>query len=178
MNRIVIVGTTGVGKTTLAEKLGHRLDIPCLDLDTLFWGPNWTSPPDDVFRQRVSEAIRGEHWVVGGNYRRARDLIWTKADTLIWLDYPLWLSMSRLFRRTIRRIITQEELFNSGNRETWLKQFFSRDSLFLWAVQSNRETHRDRERAFQQPEYRHLEVIRMRWPHETERWLEKITKKT
>ncbi len=88
--RINVVGVTGSGKTTLARRLSDRLDIPHVELDALFWGPGWTETPDDVFRERVRQALAGERWVVDGNYSRIRDIIWPRADTIIWLDYS-WL---------------------------------------------------------------------------------------
>ena len=128
--RIVVVGATGSGKTTLAAQLAQAFDMPHIELDALYWGPNWTEPPRKEFRQRVRMALTGSCWVTDGNYSKARDLIWQKATDLVWLDYALPLIWSRLFRRAIRRIYHQEELWQ-GNRESWRGQFFSRDSLFL-----------------------------------------------
>ena len=85
--RIAVVGTSGSGKTTLAHRLAERLGIPHVELDALHWGPNWTPVAADLFRERVAQALSGEAWVVDGNYSRVRDIIWTRADTLVWLDY-------------------------------------------------------------------------------------------
>ena len=88
--KIVILGTTGSGKTTLARKISKELGIPHVELDALNWDPNWQQVDDVLFRDRVKEAISGEKWVVDGNYSRAgHDLIWPRADVAIWLDYPL-----------------------------------------------------------------------------------------
>src|SRR5690349_14236388 len=85
--RIMIVGTTGSGKTTLACQLAKRLALSQVDLDALYWNPQWTPAPPEVFRERVSTALSGDRWVVDGNYQQVRDLIWQRADTFIWLDY-------------------------------------------------------------------------------------------
>ncbi len=171
--RIAIVGTTGSGKTTLARQLAERLNLRHVELDALHWGPNWTEPPPDEFRQRVSAALNGQCWVVDGNYGKARDIIWGQADCLIWLDYSLPLIWSRLFRRAMHRIRHQEELWG-GNRESWRGQFFSRDSLFLFALTSRRRHHRDYPELLARPEYAHLQVYRQRSPRETEHWLQAV----
>src|SRR5947209_14117981 len=100
MQRIVVSGSTGAGKTTLARAIARRLDIPHVEMDALFWEADWTPAPDDVFFQRVRDATAGDAWVVDGNYTRARHLLWPRADIVIWLDFPLWVIFPRLLRRT------------------------------------------------------------------------------
>lgn len=174
MQRIVVVGVTGSGKSTLGEQLAQRLHFPFVELDALHWEANWTPAPLDIFRQRVDQALAGAQWVVGGNYSKVRDLIWTRADTLIWLDYPLYISLIRLFKRSVRRIVTQEDMWGSGNRETWRNQFFSRDSLFLWALKSARKTKKSYPKLLTQPEHAHLHVYRFKSPHDTQQWLNTV----
>ena len=168
--RLIVVGATGAGKTTLAQRAAARLGCPCVELDALFWGPGWTPAARDVFRARVAEALAGERWAAGGNYGQARDIVWRRADTLVWLDYPLPLVLGRLLRRTLRRILTREVLW-SGNRETWRAQFLSRESLFLWALHSHPRQRRDYPVLLAQPEYAHLQAWRLRSPAAAELWL-------
>jgi len=168
--RIIVVGATGSGKTTLARHLAQQSGLPHVELDALHWGPNWTLPPREEFRQRVAEALSGPRWVTDGNYSKARDITWQRADCLIWLDYSLALVWWRLFWRALRRIRQREELWGN-NRESWRGQFFSRDSLFLFAVTSRRKHHREYPGLLDQPEYAHLQVYRFRSPRQTERWL-------
>ena len=139
--RIVVVGTTSSGKSTLAEQLAKKLNLEFIELDALFWEPNWQGANVGVFRKRVETATSSQRgksedssgWVVAGNYRIVRDLIWPKAQAVIWLDYPLHIVFWRMLTRTIRRAVAQEELWN-GNRETfWAHlKFWSNDSLFNW----------------------------------------------
>ena len=131
--RIVIVGSTGSGKSTLARRVAVQLRITRIEMDALFWGPNWTQRPYDELRPIVDEATNETEWVVDGNYSRTRDIVWPKADTLVWLDYPLSLIMWRLWRRTLRRVFLRERLWND-NRERFWSQFLTRDSLFLWVL--------------------------------------------
>jgi adenylate kinase family enzyme len=175
VNRIAIVGATGSGKSTLAAQIGNKLDLPVIELDALFWEPNWTQVPDDLFRKRVDQALQGTHWVVGGNYSRARDIIWRRAEILIWLDYPLPLVAWRLFKRIVIRIISQEELWG-GNRETFRAQFLSRESLFLFLLKSKPRHRREYPQLLKKPEHIHLKLFRFRYPAETQTWVNSLVR--
>ncbi len=174
MQRIVVVGSTGSGKTTMARQLGGLLGLPHVELDALHWDANWTEAPDDVFRQRVVNALSGDGWVVDGNYSAVRDLIWGRTDTIVWLDYSLGLILRRLARRTARRVFTREQLWN-GNHESLRNALSPNDkSLFVWAVKKYQQRRREYPILFSQPEYAHLRVVRLHTPKETERWLAQI----
>jgi broad-specificity NMP kinase len=115
--RISVVGTIGSGKTTFARKSAKLLDVPHVELDALHWEPNWVEAPNYLFRERVKQSLEGDSWVVDGNYHQVRDIVWSRADTVVWLDYPFRTIIDRLARRTLRRILTHEELWN-GIRNT------------------------------------------------------------
>lgn len=168
--RICIIGTTGSGKTTLARQVSQRFLIPHIELDALHWEPNWTSAEAQVFRDRVTEALSGERWVVDGNYSAVRDIVWGKADTVVFLDYPFWLVIGRLMRRTLRRSLNQEELW-SGNRENIRKSFLSQESIVLWMLQTYQPNRKKYPLLFQQPEYAHLSVVHLQSPKIAEDWL-------
>jgi adenylate kinase family enzyme len=171
--RIVVIGTTGSGKTTLATQLARRLGASHIELDALHWEPDWAAAPLDVFRARVTQALSLDSWVADGNYSKVRDIVWGRADSIVWLDYSLPVILGRLTRRTVHRIITREELWN-GNRENLRGAFFSRDSIFLWALKTYRKQRRIYPPLFAQPEYHHLTIIRLPSPHVTNRWLDNI----
>jgi adenylate kinase family enzyme len=171
--RIVVVGTSGSGKTTLARTLAARLGLRHVELDALFWGPNWTKSPEDQMRARVTQALSGERWVIDGNYSTARDLISPRADTLIWLDYPLPLILARLARCTLRRLVMHETMW-AGNRER-MRRTLSRDSIMLWALQSHPRHKRLYPALLADPQYVHLTAIRLHTPRSMKRWLEGIS---
>lgn len=172
--RIIVVGSTGSGKTTLASKLSTMLGMPHIEMDALFWEENWTGVAPEVFRARVEQVTCQPTWVIDGNYSRVRDIVWGRADTVIWLDYPAPVIFWRLLWRTLRRTIMQEELW-SGNRERLANQFLSRDSLFLWAARKIPQHRRDYPALLASPEFHFDSVLRLRSPAACRRWLKSLT---
>jgi adenylate kinase family enzyme len=138
MQRIVVIGTTGSGKSRLAEQLSQRTGLRVIELDSLYWGRDWQGAPLELFRHRVEREIRDGGWIVVGNYGQVRDLVWPAADTLVWLDLPFPLVMSRLVRRTVKRALTKEDLWGNGNTESLTRSFFSRQSILWWAAKTHR----------------------------------------
>jgi adenylate kinase family enzyme len=170
MNRISVIGTSGSGKTTFADKLAGILRIPHVELDTLYWEADWEPAPRDVFRSRVREAVRTERWVVDGNYSTsARDLVWERADTIVWLDFSFTVTLGRVLRRTIYRLVTGEECCN-GNRER-LGAAFSRDSVIMWTLQSYKRHRVEYPLLLAVQEQRGAQTVRLHSPREANRWL-------
>lgn len=174
MKRVVVIGTSGGGKTTLAQEIAVRLKLPHTELDSLHHEPGWQEAELDVFRARVDVVTSGVVWVVDGNYSKVRDLVWPRADTLIWLDYPPHVFLPRLFWRTVKRIVTRENLWGTGNRETFQAQFLSRDSLFVWAWNSSKRRKTTYPHAFAQPEHAHLTIHHFTSPRQTREFMSKL----
>ena len=174
MQRVAVIGNTGSGKSTLAECLAAILGGSFVDIDALNWGPDWTPAPVPVLREQVTAALAGDCWAVAGNYSAVRDIIWRRADTIVWLDYPLPLVLRRLFRRTVRRVATRQKLWG-GNREHFRVQFASRDSLFLFALKAHGRRRREYPVELARPEYAHLCLMRFRQPEDTEQWLNSLS---
>ena len=171
--RINVVGTSATGKTTLAAALASSLRVPHVELDALHWEPGWTEAPDDVLRERVRTAIAGDAWVADGNYAKVRDLLWERAEAVVWLDLPLRTVLWRYLTRTIRRVGRREELW-SGNRETLSDHLFSRDSLFWWILTTYRR--RRREYPPQLAARPDIVAIRLRSRRAADRWLAEVTR--
>ena len=169
--RILVVGSTGAGKTMLARELAARLGAPHVELDALHFAEDWVEVPDKVFVARTAAATEGDSWILDGNYSAVmRDLAWERAETIVWLDYPFLVCGWRLLRRTVLRVISREELWQ-GNRETFRRSFASRDSILLWFLRTFRRRRRQYEAAMADPANSHLSFVRLRSPHETTRWL-------
>ena len=170
MQRVSVIGVTGSGKTTFAASLATRLQVAHVELDALHWEPNWTMAELDVFRRRVAGQVSADRWVIDGNYAKVRDLVWGRADTVVWLDYAFALTFARLLRRTLARIRSGEALW-SGNRERFAEQFLSRESLFVWAIKTYPRYRATFPVLLASETYRHLRVVRLRAPQAAQRWL-------
>ena len=169
----MVGGSTSTGKSTFARALAARIGAPVIELDEIRHGPDWTETPDALFRERLDPLTAGESWVVDGNYAFARDLTWARADTFVWLDYPLRLILWRLFWRTNRRILRREVLWN-GNRERFANAYLSSDSLYLWVFRRFWLRRRNWPRLLAETQYARLRVHRFRTPGEARRWLENV----
>ena len=170
--RVTVVGVTGSGKTTMAARLANYLHCRHVELDAIHWGPNWTPLPREPFREQVAQIVAGECWVTDGNYSAVQDLVLARADTVVWLDYPLPVIFWRLTRRTAGRVIFRTELWQ-GNRENWRSQL-GRDSLFLWALKTFRKRRKRYGALAGDPAMGHLQIIRLRSPRATRRWLRSL----
>lgn len=169
MRRINVVGTSCSGKTTLARAIAARLHLEHVELDALFWGPDWTPVPGTVFRERVGAAVAADAWVIDGGYSPIRDLTWSRVDTVVWLDYPMPLVIGRWARRTVVRLRSQEEFWpGSGNRES-LGNALSRGGLLWWILRTHRR--RRRTMAARLDARPDVQAIRLRSPAEAERWV-------
>lgn len=166
--RIVVVGSTGSGKTTLAKDIAARCQIPHIELDSLFWKADWQETPDGEFISKIRTALdnAGDSWVIDGNYSRIQPIIFPLADTIVWLDYPLRVSFLRLLKRTLRRVFTREKLW-SGNRESAKAALLSKESLLYYALKSYRRRKARYARLMMSDQYPHLRFIRLYHPRET-----------
>jgi len=172
MQRIAVTGTTGSGKSTLAGELARRLGVPHVELDALHWDAGWAAAPLDLFRERAAAALPQDgRWVVDGNYTPVRDISWGRADTLLWLDYPLPLVFWRLVRRTLWRGVARPELYN-GNRESLWEQLCTGESLLLRLLRTHHRRRREYPMTLTRPEYAHLRVERFRRPREASAWVD------
>ena len=163
MRRVSVVGNSGSGKSTVAAGVAARLGVAHIELDAVFHQPGWRELPRDEFRRRVGRAIEQPGWVVDGNYSAVIDLVWAKADTVIWVDPPRWMVMGRVIRRSVARVVFRRELWN-GNREDW-RRLFSTDpmtSIIAWSWTQHRKYHERYGRAARDPAFEHLTFIAIR----------------
>jgi adenylate kinase family enzyme len=163
VRRVSVVGNTGSGKTTFAGELGRRMGAPHLELDAVFHQPGWEELPAEEFRARVAGFTAGDRWVVDGNYSSVLDLVWQRADTVVWLDPPRHRVMRRVVWRTLRRVLSRAELWN-GNREPWgnLFRVDPENSIIAWAWTRHHVVRARYARAQADPANAHLKFIRLR----------------
>lgn len=171
--RVVVLGTSGAGKSTFARRLAELGACRHIELDALHWSPGWVEVPNDAFRAAVARALDAEAWVVDGNYPAARDLVWPSATHLVWLDYPRWLVMWRVTSRTLRRWVTREVICN-GNRESLRMSFMSKDSILWWAWSTFHGRRREYEALFAENPFPHLTLMRVGTPREAEALVQQL----
>ena len=142
---IAVWGQSASGKTTFSASLAARLGVPHVEMDALYWKPNWVEPPLDEFRAAIDSALAANPggWVMDGNYSRVQDLILPRAETIIWLRPPFWRVFWQVLRRTIGRC-RSGELFWGINRETWRQALFSRNSMIWYVLRTWRRYPRQR----------------------------------
>jgi adenylate kinase family enzyme len=170
--RFVVVGTSGSGKTVVANRLAQVYNIPHIELDSLFHGPNWTDRSNEAFQALIDEALdnAGSSWVICGNYlERSGCVHWRRATTVVWLDLPKWLVMTRVIRRTLWRLITRTELWN-GNREE-AKLLFHPEGVIGWAWSTHAKNRSTYAAMQQSDEWSGLEWVRLRSRDEVSHWL-------
>jgi adenylate kinase family enzyme len=154
--------------------LATELGVPHVELDAIFHQPGWQPLPVTEFRARVEAATASGGWVVDGNYSAVRDLVWARADTVVWLDVPRHAVVRQIIWRTVRRAALRVELWN-GNRERW-RNLFARDpdqSVIVWAWQRHSVYRARYTAAMADPAWRHLTFVPIRSRVEAQRLLER-----
>ena len=159
-----MIGTSGSGKTTLARRLAEQLDLPHLELDAVFHQPGWTPLPTDEFLARVEAFCAQDRWVVCGKYAAVRGLIFDRADTIVCLDHNRFAQTARVFRRTVRRARTGQELWN-GNRESWTNLWPFQDptrSIVRWTWENVPRARTLFDEVTAHPPHPGIEIVRLR----------------
>jgi adenylate kinase family enzyme len=173
VRRVSVVGTSGSGKSTLARELAEILGVPRLELDAVHHQPGWAPLPTDEFRRIVAARAAGDGWVIDGNYGRVRDLVWARADTVVWLDLPKRTVMRQVVWRTLRRVALRRELWN-GNRESW-RNFLTwnpEQSVISWAWHKHAPDRAKYAAAATDPANAHLRFIRLASRRDVARFLD------
>lgn len=167
--RILIYGVTGSGKTTLARRLSERTGLPWHSVDDLTWEPNWIQVADEIQRERISAIVSQDEWILDTAYAKWIEVPLERVELVVGLDYPRFLSLTRLLRRAVTRANDKMPVCN-GNIETW-RNMVSRDSILLWHFKSFKRK-QDRMRAW----HRNGEppTVLFRHPRQAESWLRSL----
>jgi adenylate kinase family enzyme len=131
---VLVYGVTGSGKTTLAERISRATSLPWYSVDELTWEPGWVEVPDDEQRRRIAEICARPEWILDTAYTRWLDVPLSRVELIVALDYPRWVSLQRLVRRTAARCWNGTIICN-GNKES-LRKALSRESIVRWHFRS------------------------------------------
>ena len=136
MKKIVIIGCCGGGKTTLAYELSKKLSIDIHDLDDYFWHAGWVTTPDDRWRDIQHELVDSASWVISGTYLSTLDIRTDAADTIIFLDPPLWLCFWSVIKRNVKNYCRLERSLPKRiqNEHKFSFKAIKNDLGFLWYV--------------------------------------------
>lgn len=174
MRRVALFGPPATGKTTLARWLSMELDQPHTDLDDILFTPHGPLPLEE-FRRQAAEITCTDGWIVEGNFSKLADIVWHRADTLIWLDFPLPLILYRIVRRSLRQLTGREDSAQA-RRLTWSAAFFARRSLLRTAIRKYRANRPRYAQQVSETAAMGVEVIRLRSPRDVQRWRQQTAK--
>jgi adenylate kinase family enzyme len=174
MNKINVIATSGSGKTTFVKELATILDFPYIEMDALSWKDNWQVSSDEEFFEKLESALQQNKWVLDGNYHSQTQHIKSKyVDTIIWLDYPFPLVLWRVVKRSIARLIDQEPMWGTNNRESFRQSFMSRKSIILWSITSYPRMKKRYSKLFE-TNPKNLNLIRLKSPKEAKAFLKNL----
>jgi adenylate kinase family enzyme len=161
MQRVVVLGAGGAGKTELAHTIARRAGLPIVHLDLLFWRPGWELAPREEARAALDAAVAAERWIIDGNFLSAGDARFERADTVVFLDLPRTTCIARVLRRAVRDRGSGRPDLPEGCREGF-------DWAFLkWIWNFGRD---DRPRILERLAQTRAQVVHLRSPAEVRRY--------
>ena len=101
MRKVLVIGSGGAGKSTVAQQLGQLLDIEVKHLDRYYWQPGWTETPKEEWLQTVTELVSGDSWIIDGNFGGTLELRLKHCDTIVFLDMSRLLCLWRVVKRRL-----------------------------------------------------------------------------
>ncbi len=171
---INVVGTSASGKSTFSKELAAKLNVQYIEMDELFWKPNWEESNNSEFLPKVEAAISNDGWVLDGNYSRTSPLKWAKVNTIVWIDYSLSRTVFQAFKRAIKRILSKKEIWpNTGNVESFRKTFLSRKSIILWTLQNYHSNRKKYVEIMTSDKYSHIDFVRLNSPKQAKEYIDK-----
>lgn len=117
MERVLIIGCGGAGKSTLARQLGEKLNLPVVHLDSIFWLPGWVEMEKDEFDARIRAEMAKETWILDGNYNRTLPERIARCDTIIYLDFSRTACLYGIFKRLLTNIGKTRPDMGAGCKE-------------------------------------------------------------
>lgn len=172
MKRINVIGTSGSGKSYFSHRLAQKLDFPCIEMDAVFWLPNWEHLETEDFLIKLQALMEQEVWVLDGNQSKTNSLKWQYVDTVIWLDYSFFHTFKQIFMRSFKRSWSKQEIWEgTGNKESFRRNFFSSESVILWMLQNYWKTKHKYAKLFASELANNVTLVRFKSPKQAELFL-------
>lgn len=172
-SRFAVVGTSCSGKTTISKAISEKLGIKYVEIDSIYWLPDWQKRPDKGLFCIIDKATLEDAWVTDGSYSRLHNYTLNRADVIVWLNYSFPLVFLRALRRTIKRSITQEELF-AGCRESWYESFCTRNSILWWVITTFKKRRDQYRKIFNEKIFGDKTYVELHSQREADRFLREI----
>jgi adenylate kinase family enzyme len=167
LNRVLVIGASGAGKSILAAKISAITGLPYTPTDDFYWQDNWQPASEESVIAAADRVTAQAQWVLDGNFDYQRHFVWQRADTVVWLDFPRWAIIMRAIRRNLRYLVSQQPMW-SGNRITWRRAWSGIRHSYL-SVGRKRKLYPS-----YLSEFPHLTVLRFRRPEEALGWLDSL----
>ena len=165
MQRVMVIGPCGAGKSTLARRLADTLQLPVTHLDRLHWQPGWVEGSKDELHQALKPVLAQERWLIDGNYGSTMAPRLARADTVIYLDYPIRLCLWRAARRVWTYRGRSRPDMTEGCPERFDREFFQ--YIATWNFHARPRT----EGLLRQTDAR---ILRFRNPRALDAWLDSL----
>lgn len=136
MEKVLVIGSGGAGKSTFSKALGEATGLPVVHLDRLYWRPGWTKTPDDAWSEIVKHELAKSAWIMDGNFGGTREMRMRAADTIILLDLPRWLCMWRILKRSLKYYGQNRPDMAEGCNEKLDSEFI----LWVWNYRTRSRT--------------------------------------
>jgi adenylate kinase family enzyme len=168
--RTIIFGSTGIGKTTMVKQIAAEFSLPVIDIDSLRREAGKSASPEETFLQLVSESVKRDTWVIDGSYTSVQDIVWPRAEAIIWLDFSFWVFLSRLIKRSLYRIFIRKK--SEKPVKGRYQPAGERTSNYLRAIFTGKQRRNRYFATLYNSKYAHLHVIRLSSPEDAAMWLD------
>ena len=172
MKRINVIGTSGSGKSQFSSRLATKLEIQYIEMDAIFWLPNWQHLELEDFIAVLKPLLEQESWVLDGNQSKTNSFKWQYVDTIVWLDYGFFRTFRQMLVRSVKRAYSKQEVWQgTGNKESFRRNFFSSDSVVLWMLHNYWKTKKKYAKLFSNPPAPEIKYVRITSPKQAEEFL-------
>jgi adenylate kinase family enzyme len=168
--RTIIFGSTGVGKSTMVRRIAEEFSLPVIDIDSLRRDAGKSATPEETFSNLVTESVKGNAWIIDGSYNSVQDIIWPRAEAIVWLDFSFWVFLSRLVKRSLYRIFIRKK--SERPVKGRYQPASERASNYLRAIFTGSQRRKRYFATLYNFKNAHLHIIRLSSPEEATIWLD------